>query len=191
MSALRCLEFAAREPVSRRIVLLPGAYTQPEDAVEAGFPAALHAFAPDAELVLPELPVGDLRERDGLDALRHQFVEPARQAGRRVWLAGISLGGYFSLLYARRWPADLAGVALLAPYLGNRGLGSAIAAAGGARAWLADPQDLDPAVGTEEELSIWRLLADPQGLPLRMGYGSEDRFARSHRLAAELLPQGT
>lgn len=187
MNTLRCLRFPGREPCSLSVVLLPAAYSGPEDAVAAGFPAALHARFPQASLLLPELPVDDLQNRSGLVALRREIVDPAR-ASTRVWLAGISLGGYLSLLYARQWAQDLAGLLLLAPYLGNRGLGRAIQVAGGPRAWLADPAALDPAVGTEEERGVWRLLAEERRLPVRMGYGDDDRFAGNHRLAAQLLP---
>ena len=187
MSALLRLSFPGREPCTACLVLLPAVYARPEEAVDAGFPAALHALLPHASLLLPDLPVDDLRSRTGLVALREEVIAPARRAGLRVWLAGISLGGYLSLLYARRWPEDLAGLLLLAPYLGNPGLRRTIKAAGGPRAWLADTQPIASSVGSEEEREVWRLLAADR-LPVCLGFGTDDRFAPGHRLAAELLP---
>src|SRR5580704_16817888 len=84
-----------------RMIWLPGAFQGPEDFLNAGFHAAVHRrnLALDLQFVSVELEhVGD---RSVLDTLASQIVAPARAAGcRSIWLAGISLGGFFALDYA-------------------------------------------------------------------------------------------
>ena len=64
-----------------------------------------------------------------------------------VWI----LGGFIALAYAERWPADLNGLCLLAPYLGNRMMTAEIARAGGIRSWnpgtIADDDEDDAGDG--------------------------------------------
>lgn len=171
-----------------RMVWLPGAFQKPEDFVTAGFVAAARrrGVALDLEFVALELDhVGD---RSTLDRLAREVVAPARTAGcRSVWLAGISLGGFFALDYASRHAADCDGLCLLAPYLGNRGLIAEITAVGLA-AW-----DAGALAQSDEERRIWHFLKQgagrlPAGAPLLLGYGHEDRFARAHALLAAALP---
>ena len=65
-----------------------------------------------------------------LDRLRADVIEPYRVRGyRRVWLAGISLGGFVAMGYALRHPGQIEGIVALAPYLGRRTLVQEVAAA--------------------------------------------------------------
>jgi len=54
---------------------------------------------------------------DAIEALATEWLRPARDAGRRVWLGGLSLGGWQAVLCARRHPGLLDGLCLLAPYV--------------------------------------------------------------------------
>lgn len=142
----------------------------------------------DLEFVQIELEhVGD---RSVLDKLAREIVAPARAAGcRSIWLAGISLGGFFALDYAARAAADHDGLCLIAPYLGNRRLIAEIAAAPGLEAW-----DAGPLAQADEERRIWRFIQarlgerGPVPKPLYLAYGLEDRFALAHALLAGALP---
>jgi pimeloyl-ACP methyl ester carboxylesterase len=171
-----------------RMVWLPGAFHNPEDFVAAGFDVGVRrrGMALDLEFVHVELEhVGD---RGALDKLHTQIVGPARAGGcRSVWLAGISLGGFFALDYAVTHEGEWDGLCLLAPYLGNRLLLDEIAQAGDPTAWQAGPL----AEG-DEERRIWRFIqaqrAEGARRPLYLGYGCGDRFAHAHRLMAQALP---
>jgi enterochelin esterase-like enzyme len=81
----------------------------------------------------------------------------------------------------------LDGVCLLAPYLGNRLLTGEIARAPGLAAWMAGEL-----AETCEERRIWRFVQAlrPDSRLLYLGYGLEDRFARSQGLLADALPPG-
>ena len=170
-----------------RVVLLPGAYQEPEDFHRAGFAAAVaqRGLAIDLALVAPEL--AHLQDRSVLDALHHTVIAPARAAGCRVWLGGVSLGGYFALAYAAERAVDLDGLCLLAPYLGNRMITGEIAAAGGVGRWR--PGKL---AANDEERRIWSLIQrrHAERLALHLGIARSDRFGHGHRLLAAALPPG-
>lgn len=163
---------------------MPGAFQQPEDFERHGFVDAVRErrLPLDLQFVAPDLQ--HLDDRLILDALRHELVEPARRAGcRAIWLGGTSLGGFIALAYAERRRTDLAGLCLLAPYLGNRVLTGEIAQAGGLGSWHPGINAAD-----DEERRIWRFLKDFAPPPhVYLGVGREDRFGHGQRLLAETL----
>ncbi len=171
-----------------RIALLPGAYQHPEDFRRAGFAAAVRVRDLAIDLEFIGVDMAHVLDRSGLDALRSEFVEPARQAGcRQVWLGGASLGAYLALAYVDKRPGDLDGLCLLAPYLGNRIVTGEIASAGGVRTW--QPQAI---AADDEERRIWALIRSlpSAGLRVHLGLSRSDRFGHGHRLLADALPEG-
>ena len=194
------LEGRAGQPGRGTLVLmLPGIASPPEEFVEAGFPAALSARAPGAEVRLLDSHYAYYEDRSILARLLAEQVLPARSQGfERIWLVGISLGGLGSLGLLADTEAGtagegrLAGVVALAPYLGTAGLAREITTAGGPVAWAASPASTQPETGQARpplERRIWRHLATrPGGAPVHLGFGAGDRFAHSHRLLAPLLP---
>ena len=73
----------------------------------------------DLALVAPQL--RHLMDRTVLAQLRQRSCNAGPFfRGHRVWFAGVSWGGFLALLYAADYAADLAGICLIAPYLGNR-----------------------------------------------------------------------
>jgi pimeloyl-ACP methyl ester carboxylesterase len=175
-------------------VLLPAAYTGPEDFLHAGFVAAARERALPLDLAFVDLNLTHLTDRTLLRRLRHEIILPARAMGcRTIWLCGISLGGFVALAYAERYPGEIDGVCVLAPYLGNRIITGEIAAAGGVQSW--EPGDLAP---DDDERHIWRFIKTRGGrvpgaralypVSVHLGFGSEDRFADSHRMMAAALP---
>lgn len=166
------------------LVLLPGAYMQPEDFVAAGFFAAVAARKLSLDLCAPALDLTAISVGETLPELQRQILEPARRAYRRVWLGGISLGGLLALCQAIDRPATVDGLCLLAPYPGSRLTAKAIAEAGGLEAWQASPTQL-----ADPEFRVWRWLqAPPAALPVFVGYGSDDRFADGMQRLAERFP---
>lgn len=170
------------------VVLLPGAYSTPQEFVDEGFVDALRARRRAADVIVADTHVGYFQDRSVLQRLREDIVAPARAAGyRQLWLVGISLGGFGALGYAARRPQDLTGVLALAPYLGKRTLQKEIIDAGGPLNWRGrrfarEPDDL--------EREVWESLVAPPagGPPVWLGFGRDDRFADAHRLAAQALP---
>jgi hypothetical protein len=128
-------------------------------------------------------------DRSVVERLHAGVIAPARARGyRSVWLGGISIGGFGSLLYRSRYD-DVQGLLLLAPYLGSRPVVNEVLRAGGLAKWRPDagaPQD------HERDLLAWLKEALARGdVPQRMfvGFGADDRFAPSIGLLANALPE--
>jgi pimeloyl-ACP methyl ester carboxylesterase len=168
-----------------RVLLLPGAYATPEDFLREGFLRAARERRLPVDLVFVELKLQHLTDRTILRRLRHEIVLPARALGcRSIWLGGISLGGFIAMAYASRFTHEIDGLCLLAPYLGNHMVIREIERANGVDGWT--PGDL---AEDDDERRIWRFIKEQRHRtsPLHLGFGSEDRFADSHRLMAAAL----
>lgn len=168
-----------------RVLLLPAAYTGPEDFVREGFVRAVRERGLALDLMFVELSLQHLTDRTVLRRLRHELVLPSRAAGcRTLWLGGLSLGGFVALAYAERYPQEIDGLCLFAPYLGNRIITGEIERTGGLQQWM--PGEL---AEEDDERRIWRYVKgqSERKVPLHLGFGSEDRFADGHRLMAAAL----
>ena len=190
-SRLDVIEDAApcKSLVTTLLVFLPGAYDTPQDFIQHGFVIALRERNISADVVIADLHVAYYTADKVVERLHNDIIIPARKKGyTHIWLVGISLGGYGSLLYSQEYANHINGLFLMAPFLGNRTLLSEIANAGLA-AWQAgviEPSDYD------RRLWAWlkgyvdqRQSSYP---PLHIGYGTEDRFTESNRTLAKVLP---
>lgn len=169
----------------RRILLLPPAYSRPEDFLREGFSDAVHARGLDLDLALVELRFRSVSDRSVLTHLE-ELIRAAHSAGcKEVWLAGISLGAYIALACADRQAHPIAGLCLFAPYLGSHIVTQEIERAGGLAAW--EPGEL---AEDDEERRIWRFIkTHVHGAPpIHLGLGREDRFGARHRVLAAALP---
>lgn len=178
-----------KAPVTTLLVFLPGAYDTPQDFIRHGFVSALRERNIAADIVLVDLHAGYYTAESAVERLHNDIVLPAQEKGyTQIWLVGISLGGYGSLLYARQHADEISGLFLMAPFLGNRTLLSEIAQTG-----LADWQ-VGNVQAEDDDRGLWSWL---QGYgdqrqaaypPLHIGYGTEDRFTASNRTLAAVLP---
>ncbi|QIM52423.1 alpha/beta hydrolase-fold protein [Hydrogenophaga crocea] len=171
---------AAPAPV--RLCWLPGAAMRAEDIAAQPWGAALaaHGFAADMDAI--DLEPERLDGADAIDRCAGEVLRPAREAGQRVWLAGISLGGWQSVLCAARHPGLVDGLCLFSPYPGDRLAWRRIAQAGGLDAWTPEPHESDPALAV---WAWWR--RPPRSLRVWLGYGSADRFGDGMDRMAERL----
>lgn len=180
------------------LVMLPGLYSTPDEFEREGFVRAVRDNRLAADVMLVDAHIGYYNDKTILERLAADVIAPARRQGyAHIWLVGISLGGFGSLLYAQTHPNELAGLVTIAPYLGERTLGTDIANAGGLAKWngpLGDASAGTPR--TPNETQLWQWLRGYVGFtqtggarpPLYLGYGLDDRFAFSHRLLAGALP---
>jgi pimeloyl-ACP methyl ester carboxylesterase len=171
-----------------RIVLLPGAYHELGEFVDAGFDRAVRERGLAAELILAAPELAHLNDRGWLARLQAEVIAPAGERGSGdLWLGGVSLGGFMALRFAAACEHALDGLCLLAPYPGSRIVAAEVAAHASLSSWqpgaLADDDD---------DRCLWRLV---QRLPTMLaaprvfiGFGSEDRFADTQRLLAGALP---
>ncbi len=175
------------------VVFLPGAYSTPDEFVREGFVRELRERRIAADILLADAHMAYYNNRSVVDRLQADVLAPARAAGyRAVWLVGISVGGFGALIHEEMQPRSVAGIVVLAPYLGERRISSDIEAAGGLQAWQAPT---GPLPLEQMETRLWRWLQANAGAPsvpgkaaLYLGYGTEDRFAFSHRLLAAAMP---
>ena len=168
------------------VVMLPGIKDRAEQFFVAGFvgdDAAAEAF--DVLVVEPQM--SDYVRGTLVERLRAEVIGPARARGYdEIWLLGVSIGGYGSLLYASEFPADIRGVVLLAPYLGGRRVPRAITAAGGL-------DDLAGRHGTSARSSTVggrsRRLIERSDATIVLGFGGQDRLVATYAPLLEALPR--
>jgi len=167
-----------------RILMLPGAYAEPSDFVHHGFVRAVRERSLELDLVFVGFELQEVSDRSVFARLREEILLPARALGCEVWMGGISLGGYLALDCAERYPGELAGLCLFAPYLGSHLVTSEIERANGLEGWR--PAELPE---DDDERRIWRFVRTLRAgsMPVHLGLGREDRFGRRHALMAAAL----
>jgi pimeloyl-ACP methyl ester carboxylesterase len=171
------------------IVMLPGAASTPDEFVREGFVRALRERRIAADVTIVDAHLGYYRERSIIDRLRADIIEPARARGyRQIWLVGISLGGFGSLIYSREQAEGINGIVAIAPYLGEGLVAQEVAAQGGLSTWRSQPADGEPI-----DAPLWRWLqgyaqAGVTRPPLYLGYGRADRFAATNGVLGAALP---
>ncbi len=170
------------------LVLLPPAFGTPGDFFEHGFIAAIRERGLPVDVIAAGAIADHYLDQSVVARLHAEVIEPARARGyERVWLGGISIGGFGSLLYRARHDA-VEGMLLLAPYLGSRPVLNVVVRAGGLARWQPDmnaPRD------HEREMLAWlknALTTADLRARIFVGYGVDDRFAPSIELLAHALP---
>lgn len=180
---------ASSGPAQSVVVLLPGAYMRAQDFAAHGFIDAVRRTGQPIDIVAADTGMECYLDGSIVERLHAEVVSPQLATGtRRIWLAGISLGGLGALLYTQAHPDLVEGLLLMSPFIGTRGAVAEVLKAGGFRDW--QPSAGDAATG-EQRLLQWlkTYRADASKSPhIYLGYGSDDRFAASYRLLAELLP---
>jgi pimeloyl-ACP methyl ester carboxylesterase len=166
-----------------RLLMLPAAFSEPQDFVRAGFGTAIRERGLNLDVMFVGCDLQHVTDRSVLELLYLELVQPARAQGCAVWLGGISLGGYLALAFAARHGRTLAGLCLFAPYLGSHIVTDEVARIG-LEGW--GPGD---AADDDEERRVWGFIKTLRAgaLPVYLGLGREDRFAARHQLLAAAL----
>ena len=191
---MRSIEYSSpSQPAKCLFVLLPGRGDPAKRFQEAGFVEEMRTRDLSIDIRAVDAPLGYYANGSLIDRLAADVITPAKARGyQQIWLAGPSMGGLGSLLYSYAHSADITGVLLIAPFLGDRKLIEEIAAAGGLEHWRAPPRA--DAVGPDNyQRELWRWLqAVTQGREaapaIYLGYGSSDRLSRMDALLADALP---
>ncbi|MDP3153332.1 MAG: alpha/beta hydrolase-fold protein [Archangium sp.] len=176
------------------VVFLPGAGDKASDFVKYGFIEALRQKSLSVDVVAADATLGYYMRGLFPERVHADVVAPARAKGyQQTWVMGMSMGGMGTLLYSREHAADVNGVLLLAPFLGDRSLSEEIRAAGGLAAWQAPAKG--PITSDTYQREVWRWLQGvtankEPGPNLYLGWGTEDRLGESASLLAAALPEG-
>ena len=171
------------------LVLLPPAFGTPGDFIEHGFVTTIRERKLPVDVIAAGAIADHYLDQSVVARLHAEVIAPARARGYgRLWLGGISIGGFGSLLYRARHDA-VDGLLLLAPYLGSRPVLNEVVRAGGLARWQPDA---DAPRDHERELLTWlqgALTDSDVRARIFVGYGIDDRFAPSIELLANALPQ--
>lgn len=171
------------------LVMLPGLGDDDSVFVEHGFVAALRERRIAVDVIAAAASLGYYARNTVRSRLEADVLAPARQLGyAQIWLAGVSLGGLGSIMMAHDHPEQLAGIILIAPYLGDDDLVDEIAQAGGVRRW--QPGTIEAG---DYQREIWRWLQAATEIPstvpaIYLAAADQDKLAASHRLLAHVLP---
>jgi pimeloyl-ACP methyl ester carboxylesterase len=185
---LRTVSYPGNGQPRTLVVLLPGRRDRPEDFGREHFPEIAARAGARVDMIAVDAHLAYYYNHTIIDRLREDVITPARRRYDRIWIVGISIGGTGSLLYAGRHPEDVNGIVAFAPFLGDDKVMEEISAAGGLRGWRA-PEPLGP----DDLRRLWAWLKGYEGgaerrLPLYLGWGRSDDFARANGMAAEVLP---
>ena len=132
------------------VIMLPGRGDRADTFIREGFDSAGERWGFDT--IATDAHFGYYMKRSLLPRLHADIVLPAHEAGYdKIWLLGISMGGFGSLLYASEHPELVDGVILLAPFLGDNSSIEEIAASGGLMSWDAESSQLE-----DYEIRIWQ-----------------------------------
>lgn len=175
------------------VVMLPGRGDDLASLAQTDIAARIQHAWPDADVVLTGLTMPYYRQDQAVRRLQREIIEPARRSGRyrKIWLAGISLGGLGALLYDQAHPGEVDGLLLMSPYLGDDAIQREIRNAGGLAAWQPGPvQPIGPDTFQRE---LWRYLKGWSAHPERTGsvwlaYGDKERFREAIELMSPQLP---
>jgi hypothetical protein len=123
-----------------------------------------------------------------VERLKTEVIEPAKAEGfEDIYLVGTSMGGHGVLLYATKYPEDVAGIVILAPFISGEVASEAIDEAGGLDTW----EDC-PFLGWKHTCNLWKALkvyvSDARNQrKVVLGFGTEDIFLDQCRILADVL----
>jgi pimeloyl-ACP methyl ester carboxylesterase len=177
----------------RLVIVMPGRGDDLATLQEFGIAAAIQQSLPDADVLLVEATLSYYMDGKLVQRLQEQVIKPARERGyREIWIAGASMGGLGVLMYEHEYPNELAGLVLMAPYMGGGSLQREIRKAGGLASWDPGPR---PAALDRENLmrEEWRVvkswLTDTQRAQrVWLICGQEDRLRSAAEIVATALP---
>jgi pimeloyl-ACP methyl ester carboxylesterase len=186
------LSYQADETAPNRklIVFLRGIGGSHKSFASEGLVDDVRARGLPFDMVAPNAHFGYYTGRTLITRLREDVILPARAQGyEEIWLVGFSMGGLGSLLYVREQPQDIAGVCLIAPFLGYKKILREIEGAGGVRAWTPGTYDPDD----DWERMLWHWIQgqvqdggfDP---PVYLFFGDRDSYVKGQQLLSTVLP---
>lgn len=178
------------KPSSTLVIFLRGIGGSHKSFAGHGLVEAVWERHLDVDMAAPNTHIGYYSARNMIERLQEDVIRPAREMGyQKVWLVGVSMGGLGALLYLREHPEEIAGVYIIAPFLGYESIVSSIEKEGGVDRWKVPsytPED-------DWETMIWDWIktsvADGRTPPVYLGYGSHDDYVRGQKLLHSVLPE--
>lgn len=170
------------------VIFLPGMGDSDESYFQNGFVDALNRHNKPVDVIAANTHFGYYKERSFDVRLKADVIEPAKAKGyKKIWLVGISLGGFGSLVYTLNYPDDVNGMIIMAPYLGDKKLIKSIAQYPTLAGWAKDNRDVDDDIAQ----GLWLPLAETDCLsnkPIYLAVGEGDKFIEANELLASRCP---
>lgn len=178
------------------LVLFPGAGDHAGEYEKFGFfkrvqDRALPVVVAAADATLGYYMTNTLQERVEADVIAPLR---ARHPKAKLWVAGISMGGFGALFYAQQHAEQVEGVLAMAPFLGSPDIAEEVRASGGLAKWKAPPKAkvLDD---QNFQRQLWRWLQEAttpgaKAPQIHLGYGVEDGISVQGAVLASALPSG-
>lgn len=176
------------------VVLLPGFGDGPQDYYDNGVVTKIREVNPRADVIAVDAHFGYYKERSLIDRLHADVIGPLAGRYQRVWLVGISMGGFGAMIYTMAHREQVHGLILMAPYMGTRDVITEVDVAGLDK-WV--PPDL-ATVDDEETRKYYETWAwlqgyatHPETMPqLFLGHGSDDSLHTPNSFVGRYLPDG-
>jgi pimeloyl-ACP methyl ester carboxylesterase len=172
------------------VVFLPGRWNTAASFADEGFVSAVRRTGLHVDMMAAEAHMGYYLEHTLPERLREDVIIPAKNRGyEHIWLIGISLGGLGALWYDGKYPGELEGMVLFAPYLGEPETYMEVFRSGGLAKWNPPPLAED-----DYQRKIWLSLKSFEACEknfarIYLGYGLQDKFAVPDGMFAEVLPK--
>lgn len=172
----------------RLFVFLRGMGGSNHSFEQEGLVADVWACGLPFDMTAPNAHVGYYMNRNLITRLKEDVIDPAKEKGyQKIWLVGFSMGGLGALLYLMEHPEDLAGIYLIAPFLGTHSILEEIETAGGVKQWEPGPYDAEE----DWPRMLWHwmktTIADNPDKIVYLGYGIDDINKNGLQLLAPLL----
>jgi pimeloyl-ACP methyl ester carboxylesterase len=172
----------------RLFVFLRGMGGSNHSFEQEGLVADVWACGLPFDMTAPNAHVGYYMNRNLIARLKEDVIDPAKAKGyQRIWLVGFSMGGLGALLYLMEHPEDLAGIYLIAPFLGTQTILEEIKTAGGVKQWEPGPYTAEE----DWQRMLWHwmktTIADNPDKIVYLGYGIDDINKKGLQLLAPLL----
>lgn len=180
-------------PAKTLIVFLPGSQEVPQDVVNEGFIAQVRAKNIDADVMVIDSHIGYFVKRTFDVRIHDDIIAPAKKNGyTSIWLAGISLGGFGSLMYSFTYPNEIDGIIALAPFIASNAVFDEVIDAGGLARWTPT----EPLGRDDYQRALLKWLKGYDGNTnaiekrpkLYIGFGVKDGLARFTQVIGTTLP---
>lgn len=185
------VEFPSSGEARHLLVMLPGLADRPEAFQKGGFIDEAQSLG-QFDVVVADAHFGYYRTFGVRERLMEDVIAPIRGDYEELWLVGVSMGGYGAIAFAEKYPGEVTGIVLLAPYLGQNKVVRDIEAAGSLSAWDPDAFDDKGSERTAHSVTIWRWLQahgqQTEEPIVLLGSGEDDRHMREMRLLEPVLP---
>jgi pimeloyl-ACP methyl ester carboxylesterase len=174
------------------IVFLPGVLDNASAFEKNGFIDALATRHLAVDWITAQATIGYYSRHEVAERIREDVLAPMASRAYQIWLVGVSMGGFGAVLVGADEGSRIAGMLLLAPFLGDlgdHGLLTEIDKAGGLFKW-----DGVHVANEDDQRDGWRFLKrvaeHPEGPPVvYLASAHKDPLNYGHRLLGEALPK--